>query len=117
MNELHTTIAKMPFSPLISAICLLSYLMPIVLSDAYCLILYLLSYISCLLSYLMPIVYAPGDASNSLEPRKVEQLCKKGVREFAYGSGPHVLAVTNGENLLIFGCSRLENVHIIQGIT
>lgn len=35
-----------------------------------------------------------GDSNSSLEPRRVDALCKKGVCSFAYGSGPHVLALT-----------------------
>ena len=35
-----------------------------------------------------------GDCHSSLHPRKVEALCGKGVQAFAYGSGPHVLALT-----------------------
>lgn len=35
-----------------------------------------------------------GDAQSCLHPRKVEALCKKNVVSLAYGSGPHVLAVT-----------------------
>lgn len=35
-----------------------------------------------------------GDSHSTLHPRKVEALCGKGIKSFAYGSGPHVLALT-----------------------
>jgi hypothetical protein len=38
----------------------------------------------------------PGDTISTLEARKVEQLCGKRIVSFAYGSGPHVLALTEG---------------------
>ncbi|KAJ8310354.1 hypothetical protein KUTeg_012219 [Tegillarca granosa] len=39
-----------------------------------------------------------GDAHSSFEPRKIELLCKKKITDIAFGSGPHVLAVSaNGE--------------------
>ena len=38
-----------------------------------------------------------GDAVNGLDPRRVEQLCKKNVIMLDYGCGPHVLAVTAGK--------------------
>lgn len=39
-----------------------------------------------------------GDTHSSLQPRKVNVLCGKGIITFAYGGGPHVLALTeNGE--------------------
>lgn len=36
-----------------------------------------------------------GDNKSTLAPRRVEQLCKKGIVEFVFGSGPHVLAVSD----------------------
>ena len=38
-----------------------------------------------------------GDAISGLEPRKVDSLCKKNIACFAYGSGPHVLALNCGK--------------------
>ncbi|XP_022652174.1 RCC1 and BTB domain-containing protein 1-like [Varroa destructor] len=35
-----------------------------------------------------------GDTRTALNPVKVEAICNKNVRSFAYGSGPHVLALT-----------------------
>lgn len=35
-----------------------------------------------------------GNTIPTLHPIKVEALCKKAVYMFAYGSGPHVLALT-----------------------
>ena len=39
-------------------------------------------------------VYVSGEAASGLEPRRIEQLCRKNIISFAYGSGPHLLAVT-----------------------
>lgn len=36
-----------------------------------------------------------GDVHNSLFPKKIEALCEKGIKYFSYGSGPHVLALSN----------------------
>ena len=36
-----------------------------------------------------------GDSHNTLFPKKIEALCEKGIKCFAYGSGPHVLALSN----------------------
>lgn len=36
-----------------------------------------------------------GDVHNTLFPKKIEALCDKGIKYFAYGSGPHVLALSN----------------------
>ena len=35
-----------------------------------------------------------GDTHSSLHPRRADALCNKGIKTFAYGSGPHVLALT-----------------------
>lgn len=35
-----------------------------------------------------------GDAQSCLHPRKVDSLCKKNIISFAFGSGPHVLALS-----------------------
>ncbi|ESO96017.1 hypothetical protein LOTGIDRAFT_214601 [Lottia gigantea] len=35
-----------------------------------------------------------GDTHSSFEPRKIEVLCKKKIIDIAFGSGPHVLAVS-----------------------
>lgn len=44
-----------------------------------------------------------GDTHGTLEPRKVDAICKKGIRTLAHGSGPHVLAVTESGDLLSWG--------------
>ncbi|XP_013411436.1 RCC1 and BTB domain-containing protein 1 [Lingula anatina] len=44
-----------------------------------------------------------GDSQSSMEPKKVEQLCRKNVVDFAYGSGPHVLSITAGGDLYSWG--------------
>ena len=35
-----------------------------------------------------------GDMNSSLKPRKLESLCQRNITDLAYGSGPHVLALT-----------------------
>lgn len=36
-----------------------------------------------------------GDTNSTLYPRKVDALCKKNIKTFAYGNGSHILALTN----------------------
>lgn len=36
-----------------------------------------------------------GDVHNTLFPKKIDALCDKGIKYFTYGSGPHVLALSN----------------------
>ena len=38
-----------------------------------------------------------GDSYSTLQPKKVEVLCQKAITSFAYGSGPHVLALTHSK--------------------
>ncbi|ELT97775.1 hypothetical protein CAPTEDRAFT_180059 [Capitella teleta] len=61
-----------------------------------------------------------SDAMSGLEPRKVEQLCKKNIVSFAYGSGPHVLATTNAGEVYSWGHNgycQLGNGSTNQGPT
>lgn len=44
-----------------------------------------------------PASSCAGEPLSGLEPRRIEQLCKKNVVDFAYGSGPHVLALTSSK--------------------
>ncbi|XP_033122621.1 RCC1 and BTB domain-containing protein 1-like isoform X2 [Anneissia japonica] len=44
-----------------------------------------------------------GDVQSSLHPRKIECLCKKGVVDMAFGSGPHVVAVTGDGQIYSWG--------------
>jgi len=44
-----------------------------------------------------------GNSSSTLEPQKVGILCKKVLADIAYGSGPHVLAVTENGELYSWG--------------
>lgn len=44
-----------------------------------------------------------GDVLSCLEPRRVEQLCRKNIVGMAYGSGPHVLAVTTNGDVFSWG--------------
>ena len=41
-----------------------------------------------------------GDMSSSLKPRKIEVLCKKDIKSFAYGVGPHVMALTKSGEIV-----------------
>ena len=40
--------------------------------------------------------FFPGDSHSSFEPRKIDSLCQKNVVDLAFGSGPHVIAITKG---------------------
>ena len=44
-----------------------------------------------------------ADGRNSLQPRKVEGLSKNEVCKFAFGSGPHVLALTRSGKMFSWG--------------
>ncbi|OQR73389.1 RCC1 and BTB domain-containing protein 1-like [Tropilaelaps mercedesae] len=44
-----------------------------------------------------------GDTRAALNPVKVEAICNKNVRSFAYGSGPHVLALTAQGDVYAWG--------------
>ncbi len=44
-----------------------------------------------------------GDMNSTLEPRKLEALSRKGVKSLAYGSGPHVLAVSEKGEVFSWG--------------
>ncbi|KAG5306665.1 RCBT1 protein, partial [Acromyrmex insinuator] len=44
-----------------------------------------------------------GDKDATLEPQKVEVLCGKDIKTFAYGNGPHVLALTKEGEVYSWG--------------
>ncbi|EFN89650.1 RCC1 and BTB domain-containing protein 1 [Harpegnathos saltator] len=44
-----------------------------------------------------------GDMHSTLYPKKIEALCDKGIKTFAYGSGPHVLALTDKGEVFSWG--------------
>ena len=44
-----------------------------------------------------------GDMNSSLKPRKLESLCQKNIIDLAYGSGPHVLALTKNGDVYAWG--------------
>ncbi|XP_060815883.1 uncharacterized protein LOC132907131 [Bombus pascuorum] len=44
-----------------------------------------------------------GDACNTFYPKKVEALCGKDIKTFAYGKGPHVLALTEEGKVYSWG--------------
>ena len=44
-----------------------------------------------------------GDMLSGLEPRRVDVLSQKKVIDFAYGTGPHVLAITESGDLFTWG--------------
>lgn len=60
-----------------------------------------------------------GDTHSSFEPRKIEALCKKGITDISFGSGPHVLAVTAEGEVYSWGHNgycQLGNGSSNQGI-
>ena len=57
-----------------------------------------------------------GNSSSTLEPQKVGILCKKVLADIAYGSGPHVLAVTGMGLFYLLKLSPLRRV-IFYGCT
>ncbi|XP_011635998.1 RCC1 and BTB domain-containing protein 1-like isoform X2 [Pogonomyrmex barbatus] len=61
-----------------------------------------------------------GDAHSTLYPKKVETLCGKDIKTFAYGSGPHVLALTKEGQVYSWGHNgycELGNGTCNQGLT
>ncbi|XP_059161859.1 RCC1 and BTB domain-containing protein 1-like [Physella acuta] len=44
-----------------------------------------------------------GDSHSSFEPRKIENLCQKNVIDIAFGSGPHVVALTQAGEVYTWG--------------
>ncbi|XP_018308499.1 RCC1 and BTB domain-containing protein 1 [Mycetomoellerius zeteki] len=46
-----------------------------------------------------------GDEDATLDPKKVEDLCGKDIKTFAYGIGPHVLALTKEGEIYSWGCN------------
>ncbi|XP_005095208.2 RCC1 and BTB domain-containing protein 1 [Aplysia californica] len=44
-----------------------------------------------------------GDTHSSFEPRKIDILCRKKVVDIAFGSGPHVVAVTRAGEVFSWG--------------
>ncbi|GAB6029092.1 RCC1 and BTB domain-containing protein 2 [Chamberlinius hualienensis] len=68
-------------------------------------------------------VYALGSNSSGclglqectgvLEPKKIDELCNKNIKHFAYGSGPHVLALTNAGE--VYGWGHNANHQIGNG--
>ena len=44
-----------------------------------------------------------GDMQSGLEPRRVDVLSQKKVIDFAYGTGPHVIAITESGDLYSWG--------------
>ena len=43
-----------------------------------------------------------GDTTSSLIPRKITALCGKEIHDVAYGSGPHILALTKSKQTFDF---------------
>ncbi|XP_011699349.1 PREDICTED: RCC1 and BTB domain-containing protein 1-like isoform X2 [Wasmannia auropunctata] len=61
-----------------------------------------------------------GDAHSTLYPKKVEALCEKDIKTFAYGSGPHVLVLTKEGEVYSWGHNgycELGNGTCNQGLT
>ncbi|XP_076311235.1 RCC1 and BTB domain-containing protein 1-like isoform X1 [Tachypleus tridentatus] len=60
-----------------------------------------------------------GDSEGSLWPKKVDSLCKRGIKDLACGSGPHVLALTESGDLYSWGHNgyyQLGNGSTNQGL-
>lgn len=64
-----------------------------------------------------------GDTYNTLYPRRVEELCGKDIKTFAYGKGPHVLALTKDGKVFEFYpiliyvyCTKQFNVILCNNI-
>lgn len=60
-----------------------------------------------------------GDTHGTLEPRRVSDLCQRSIESFAYGSGPHVLALTSTGEVLSWGHNcyfQLGNGNNTQGL-
>ncbi|XP_061938416.1 RCC1 and BTB domain-containing protein 1 isoform X3 [Apis cerana] len=60
-----------------------------------------------------------GDTYNTLYPRRVEELCGKDIKTFAYGKGPHVLALTEDGKVYSWGHNshcELGNISASQGL-
>ncbi|XP_012230297.1 RCC1 and BTB domain-containing protein 1 [Linepithema humile] len=61
-----------------------------------------------------------GDAHSTLYPKKIDALCSKEIKTFAYGSGPHVLALTEKGEVYSWGHNgycELGNGTCNQGLT
>ncbi|XP_043798332.1 RCC1 and BTB domain-containing protein 1-like isoform X1 [Apis laboriosa] len=54
-----------------------------------------------------------GDTQSTLYPKKIEELCGKDIKTFAYGKGPHVLALTEEGKVYSWG----QNCHYELGNT
>lgn len=64
-----------------------------------------------------------GDTYNTLYPRRVEELCGKDIKTFAYGKGPHVLALTEDgkvfefyPNIIYVYCTKQLNIILFNNI-
>ncbi|KAH3708324.1 RCC1 and BTB domain-containing protein 1-like isoform X2 [Dreissena polymorpha] len=60
-----------------------------------------------------------GDSHSSLEPRRIDSLCRKRIVDVAFGSGPHVLAVTDTGEVYSWGHNgycQLGNGGSTQGV-
>lgn len=61
-----------------------------------------------------------GDSHSSFEPRKIDGLCKKRIVDVAFGSGPHVLAVSETGEVYSWGHNgycQLGNGGSTQGVS
>ena len=61
-----------------------------------------------------------GDTHSTIYPKKIEALCGKSVKTFAYGKGPHVLALTEEGKVYSWGYNdycELGNRSTNEGLT
>ncbi|KOC62519.1 RCC1 and BTB domain-containing protein 1 [Habropoda laboriosa] len=51
-----------------------------------------------------------GDTHSTLYPKKIDTLCKKDIKTFAHGKGPHVLALTESGEVYSWGYHNPEGI-------
>ncbi|CAK9815305.1 RCC1 and BTB domain-containing protein 1 [Anthophora plagiata] len=59
-----------------------------------------------------------GDTESTLYPKKIDELCEKGIKTFACGTGPHVLALTEKGEVYSWGSNsfyQLGNADVNEG--
>ena len=56
-----------------------------------------------------------GETVGSLEPRRIDVLSKKGVIKMAFGSGPHVVAMTAQGDIWTWGHNTYHQVIYLDG--
>ncbi|CAK9798779.1 RCC1 and BTB domain-containing protein 1 [Anthophora quadrimaculata] len=60
-----------------------------------------------------------GDTESTLYPKKIDELCEKGIKTFACGKSPHCLALTEEGEVYSWGsnsCYQLGNANVNKGL-